>query len=482
MNILFINLVSFWKMHFAEELELVLRHIEAGDKVFLLKCDGAMPHGCGIDLNKNKLRCSLCKSELFIALKMLRLEDKVTLVEINIEKYRSIVIPNQEVNTMNELKAIKYEGFDIGSSVASMIISCTRNPNPDFDNNIKEIALNHLNDTIAFIRFLKDITGHNEIQRLYVFNGRLPYYRAALRLGQKESIETFVHERGYELNKYILTKDTYPHDLNYIKKMVDKTWDDELDYKLKEKTASDWYKRYFAGNNKAVLNFTRKQDEKVILDIDKSKVNVAIFISSEDEMETIEEWENLIYFNQNEAIRKLIECENWNENVFFFLRIHPNLKGVDNAQTKYLNNILWERMRVISAESPISTYMLIKEADIILCYGSTVGIEACFMKKPMILAGRAIYEDLEGFMKPGSHQELCDSINDYPNHGYDINKAYVSSLKYAWYFSKYGHNFKHFEQINYNEIKYLGKQSIWSILYHFTQKLINLRKKFIGRE
>jgi len=481
MKILFTNLVSFWKMHFAEELELVLKHIEAGDEVFLLKCDGAMPHGCGIDLNKNKLRCLLCKSEFYTALKMLNLEDKVTLIQINLEKYRNTSMSNLKIKTIDELKAIKYEGFDIGSSVASMIISCTRNPNPKFDNQIKEIAMNHLKDVVAFIKFLEDTIRNNNIQKIYVFNGRLPYYRGALRMGQKENIETLVHERGSELNKYVLIKNTYPHDLNYIKSMVEETWDDEPDYQLKEKIARDWYKRYITGSNKAVLNFTKNQDEKVVLNIDKSKVNVAIFISSEDEMETIEEWKNLIYSNQNEAIRKLMEFEKWNDNVFFYLRIHPNLKGVENAQTKYLNNILWERMKVIEAESPISTYMLINEADIILCYGSTVGIETCFMKKPLILAGRAMYEDLEGFIKPSSHEELCDCINNYPMHGYDVNKAYVSSLKYAWYISKYGYNFKYFEQTNYNEIKYLGKKSIWSAKYHFTQKLVNLRKRVIRR-
>lgn len=478
MKILFTNLVAFWKMHFAEELDLILRHIENGDEIFILQCKSSFTHGCGVDLDKNNLRCHFCKSEFNTSINMLKIKNKINIIPIQLDKIFCSFLEYKFEN-IEELKRFSVDSLDIGSSVASAIISGTRNPNPKIDSYLFNLAQEHIKSSIKFSIFFKKVLTDKHIEKVYVFNGRFPYYRMSLRICQNNNISIIVHERSYKINKYSLFENTYPHDLEFIKMKVKECWDGSNfseDYKIE--MIKDWYNQYTRGENKALIHFVANQRTRI--KISRDKVNIGIFISSEDEFETIDEWKNILYLNQNNALEKIINSS-WNKDVHFYLRVHPNLANIDNEQTKYIKNIKWDKITIIPAESPISTYKLIEDLDIVLVFGSTVGIEACHRRKPVICAGRAIYEDLEGIYKPSTHEELCEWINSYPNHNIDLDEAYRSSLKYAWFCETFGQEFKYFQQEGYNTIRYLGRKSIWSVKYHFTQKLINIRKKIIDK-
>lgn len=479
MRILFINLISFWKMHFAEELDLIQRHIENNDEVYILKCNESLPNGCGVEINKSKSRCLLCKSEFITAINMTGIKNKINVIDIDLSKYKCPKMRN--INTIEQLKQVYVDNYDVGKSIASLFISDLRDAAIKLNEKEKKIAISHYENLVKYLNFLDEKVQEHKIDHIYVFNGRLPYYRMALRVGQHLNIKTTVHERSYKINKYMLCKNTYPHDIDYMKNQMNLLWLNETDFNKKKHIGDQWYAERKVGSNKAMIHYIANQDLRKQIEMDSNKVNVGIFISSEDEMAAIDEWRNTLYKNQNEALKQIVSSDCWSHNIHFYLRIHPNLKGLINEQTIFANNINWEKMTIIPADSSISTYRLMEDVNIVLVFGSTVGIEACNMRKPTICAGRALYEDFKGIFKPRSHEELCEWINNYPNHNIDLDEAYLSSLKYAWFFETFGQEFKYFKQDGYNSIRYLGRKSIWSVKYHFTQKLINIRKKIIDK-
>jgi len=59
----------------------------------------------------------------------------------------------------------------------------------------------------------------------------------------------------------------------------------------------------------------------------------------------------------------------------------------------------------------VDSYDIVSAADVVLTFGSTIGIEAAYYGKPSILLGRAVYEDLGSCYVPSSHDELMKLLS-----------------------------------------------------------------------
>ena len=485
-KVLFAGIQQYNDTHFPLEIELMQKHVDLGDEVYLLFCDSDIPHNCGTEnLVPN---CDYCRKKLKALLKMTKLDNKINLIKMPSFKHE---LKFSKFNDFEELRQLKLDEYDIGNAIASMLISIKRDTHIEITEKLRTHIDIQLNYAYSFAKWLEIILDDYNFDSLFTFNGRPVLQRMCLRVCQKKEVFCEVYEHGFLPNKYVIFENTFAQDLKYRKKQIDVCWESEENFDKKETIAIDWYKKMLHNS------FVKKQNTAAKINLNKSKKNIAIFISSEDEFECFDEWRSPLYRNQNDGLQKLLDYEEW-DNVHFTVRVHPNLSNLDNEQTKFLNSIQSDRMTVISAESEISSYKLMELADIILAYGSTVGIEACYSKKPVILAGRATYEDLGGFWKPNTHEELCELINDFALTDYDYEGAYISSIKYAWFCCTFGYDLKYFKQTANSEIEYIGEGSsdhftkiymrlfrFWSTLKYATKNKIliqaiknKLRKEF----
>jgi Capsule polysaccharide biosynthesis protein len=98
-----------------------------------------------------------------------------------------------------------------------------------------------------------------------------------------------------------------------------------------------------------------------------------------------------------------------------FVRVHPRLASMTNAQTRFFQSIAhrFRNVEIIAPDSPIDSYALMDNCDLVLTYGSTMGVEALFANKPSILMGHAIYEDWGGVIKPSSHGDLIHMLKEF---------------------------------------------------------------------
>ena len=272
-------------------------------------------------------------------------------------------------------------------------------------------------------------------------------------------IKTYIHELSGELNQYFLTEDTYPHDIEYYKKLIQICYEStEYSDSRKKSLAIEWFeKRKKSVDLGGFYSFTKNQKiGHLPKSLNQEYLNIVIFNSSEDEFAAIDGWENPFYADQNQGIFHILRDLENEKNIRFFLRMHPNLTNITNSQTQPLQNLSknFKNIEVISCDSSVSTYSLINACDIVITFGSTVGIEAVYQEKPSILLGRAVYEDLGAVIKPKSHADLVFFLKNFVK-----NNTFSKSEQFHEAVYKYGF----FQQVSGTPLRHSVRKSLFRV-------------------
>lgn len=447
-----------WIPHLGIDLEIAAKHIDKGDEVHIIQCSGNLP-SCEPNSSNTKLHCTACKY----------MRDKgVSLIDLPAQNRHELALNDFSnhldipyFSSIEELKSFKINNIDIGMAVASSLISKTRDSNPKVSNFKK-----YIHENIIMANSIYDCTKYY-LQQIkpdifYLFNGRFAALRPALRAAQHLGVKTFVHERSGVSQKYVLIEDTYPHDIEYQKKNIENYWNDERPNIEKEEIAKQWFENRRHGKDQGWYSFTKSQKENKLPDgFDTSKRNIAIYISSEDEFAAVEDWKNPIYNNQIDAINSIINAD-IDDELKFYIRIHPNLKGLDNTQTRELSKLKGTNINIIPADSKIDSYELMDACEKVITFGSTMGIESVFWKTPSILVGRSIYEALGGCYIPKNHEKFINLINDHLN-----PLSNLGALKYGWYQANAGIPFLYYNPTTL----FKGKFKDTYLQYSLTDKI-----------
>jgi hypothetical protein len=447
MKVMFFAPLAVLSYHFETDLELMKKHQDAGDELIVINCSGDLKK-TGFNGCKGYLRCQYCHSKSKQGLELLGVPSK-NIFTIDLKNH----LHNEErdFKDMQTLKNYTYKGCDVGMAVASTLVSNVRDPEPDLSK-IKTYIKNAVNTTCAEYDYLDHFLDTQNPDLIYFFNGRFSMYNPLLRLAQKKNIQFFVHERAGVLNRYSLSEKTSPHDLNYIKKSIRESVSNTSNEQI-EKIGGPWFTARINKAEESWYSFVTKQKQgKLPQGFDKIKKNIAIFISSEEEFECVAGWENHLFKNQKEAVEFIKEKFEKRDDYHFYLRLHPNLAGINNTQTQYYKKFHANNMTVIHAEDPIDTYELIKNVQKTISFGSTVGIEASYWGTPSIVAGRAFFEELDSVYIPKTKDELSQLIEAklQPNNP-------LGATKYSYWMKNWGAEFEYFKPKNLSSGLFLGK-------------------------
>jgi hypothetical protein len=235
---------------------------------------------------------------------------------------------------------------------------------------------------------------------------------------------------------------TLPHDLTFNQQAIEKLWDDApQDRNTVAESFFESRRRGVFTNDKVYVD--RQVAGKLPASWNEELKNVAVFNSSEDEYAAIDrEWENNIYPSQAEGVDRLCRALADDRGIHLYLRLHPNLKGMERSWLTSLAQ-LGERHRnltLIPAESDVSSYMLLDRADVVVTFGSTVGLEAVYWNKPSILLNICYYAGLGGTYNPSDHDAAVKGIRaDLPS------KDRTPALKAAYYLMRRGFKQPYYE-------------------------------------
>jgi hypothetical protein len=441
-KIAFVNFHNSWPVHQETELEIMSGYENSECELFKFHCNGILKQ-CDLNVNADFTTCVGCRKKDLSGLVLINKPVKV--ININTDKFEESI---PLFKNIDELKAFKYDEFDVGYAVLSSIISETRDPYLDVLGYSRKIEQKIIK-SIELYRFFIQIFEEQKFSEIYIFNGRFAYERAALRAAEKLGLFYFTHERGSNKDKYMLFENSFPHDLIQFSKRIEASWDDKFLGEEEKKLLGD---QFYTERKNAIdqgwTSFTKNQNQNELPDYwDSTKKNVVIFLSSEDEFMSIgDQWNNTLFKNQIEGLEFLLKekINEFSDEFVFTIRIHPNSDVLEQfiTEVKQLAN---HRVFVIEPLSTISTYLLMEQSWKVITFGSTMGIEASYWGKVSINLGNSFYRQLNVTHNPSNREDI---INLILTEEYNFSDN-INLVKYGYYMMSFGFEFQNYTSIDF---------------------------------
>ncbi len=425
--------------HFETDLELIQRHVHSGDDVHVAVCDGDLP-ACDRNPAHEPVRCEMCMGRRrqglalvdgnFVSLPLLMLRDT---------DQAELRAMTTRFSTLEELRSVAVEGFDLGMAVLSSLISFRREPAPSVVANAAWIE-NLLLAALAVYRSIGNRLRAQRYDRVYVFNGRFAIARAVLRACQAAGVVCATHERGHDHRHFALFENALCHDAALMHRTMLECWQ-RADEAEREAVGAQFFEDRAKGVGKNWFSFVDKQANGLLPeDFDPTQKNLVVFVSSEDEFAAIgREWDDGIYATQVEGVRRIVDDLVLEDRIHVTLRVHPNLSGIDNDQTRAIAQLDSPMLTIVPAQSAVSSYALLAAANQVLTFGSTMGIEAVYWGVPSILAGPSFYRALGATYTPSTHGELMALIRS----DLEANPR-LAALIYGYHWNTFGEPFRYY--------------------------------------
>jgi hypothetical protein len=451
------------------ELDIAQRELDAGNKVIFLYCDGgqiACPiNSPGPSINFRNKYCKECISRVKKGIDWLRVGSGELIVEPYDITYgnkieEDIKAKLQRIETVypdqEKIKDIvDIEGVDIFESASSNVMSKLKNSTYQLERNwlsIKafiEIALRaHSSALYHLDKWLPDVC--------YIYNGRMSRYRPMLRLIKDRDIKTFVYEypmMGGIINyeSFTLVEDNYSHDLLNFSKQLNKVFiESKLSYQEKLLIGENWHLERLRSSSHdfQVLMRERQKKDTLPFEWNEEEFNISFFVSSEYEWAGIPEVIGTRpYKNQNDCIIALAQI--LPDHSKLYVRVHPNLKNNE----KNMLNIQHKNVVLINPLDSVDTYKLAESSDLVICFGSTVGVEAAFMKRPVIVIGASVYTEFNAAIMVDKHDDFVNVVDSAVNGDYSTfpneQQRYEGACAYAYSFINFPTKTKYLEKNTY---------------------------------
>ena len=278
-----------------------------------------------------------------------------------------------------------------------------------------------------------------KIDKVYTFNGRFLHEKAVWDAAADRGIPCHFHEK-FEPNWgnrfWIFKKGV--HDSVERAQVINEYWASQtMDIDDKIKIGKIWLEQR---RRKTSQNYTKLQKSgKSIPRLDKF---ILFLHSSDDELIASGLGFSEYWGRQEQAIVKLNEYFLEKSALKLVVRAHPNLlTRSKNEQKRWLDIFNSLSSIVIPPESDLDTYQLITDSESVITFGSTAGIEASLLKRPSLLLGPALHQDLGATISIQSEHELTRILTDLKNKTLDISSVVRQAHKYAFFYAQGGEKF-----------------------------------------
>lgn len=385
-----------------------------GHAVFFLYCGGLMTQ-CFTNMCGDRAKCRLCRNSY-------RQEKRLWGKKIKFVALCSLVTPEQKkcvsamsfaYENIDQIKKLEYKGINIGFGALSNYISESRNLNPLLDNDFRLFFDESLRNSVLTILGVEKAVDLYKPDHMMLYNGRMADNRPVWEMAEQKSIPFTTLEAAYGI-KYNF-KDRYvgtiPHSIPKQTDMIRYYWEN---LSASSEAKIDLGRSFFERRRNALYSGDKVYVDKQSIGLlpeswDRSKHNVVIFNSSEDEFAALgDEFDKYALFeSQLEGLKFIKEQLAVNTQLKITLRVHPNLTGINYSYVRDLYRLKDERFDVIEADSPVSTYTLLDAADTVVVFGSTMGIESVYWGKPTILLAGAFYYELGCCYIPQTKEEFA---------------------------------------------------------------------------
>lgn len=495
MKILFYLPSPLYEPHFGVLFDEAERLRREGNKIHIIICNGFFDV-CVTNSSGDSAVCRSCISQTHKFVN--KFSNNFYIHNIKDYSDNSIKYKKFNYNSVSDIKKIEYRGAKIGFASLSTYISETRNLNPLVDDKFKFYFDDLLLQSCVLTNAINNAIDDIKPDLVCLFNGRFFDSRPIFDVARQKNIDTTSYDASGDANKIYVMQifhNVTPHNIENNTFYINHYWDDPV-VKIEDKIdiARDFFQKKRDHIFTSDVVYTKRQQNGILpANFDEKMRNIVIFNSSEDEYVAVgDEYDKLALFeSQLEGLKYIFETYKNNKEIHFYLRIHPNLTGIKYKYHTdlYLFQKKYNNVTVIGADDKISSYSLLDVAEKVIVFGSTIGVEASYWGKAVILMSGAPYYYLDICYKPKTLLELVAMIEQKLE-----PKEKIDALKFAYY-SMYKDPNKTFRYIDFtthfinlfgrkiyvvNYKKILGSPSLFAICRIIKREFLKIfsKKKF----
>lgn len=465
--------------------------INKEEEVNILICNGGV-NICYANIMGNNKMCYFCKKMQKYWTNLLYPKAKV--FNYNDFLSQDIIRNNKNIffkyTSISEIKDLNYKNVQIGFGAYSTYVSKTRNIDPKIDKSFKVFFDNLLRTECLVTDILESCIKKIHPDTIVSLNARHFEVKPFFDYPTYKGISAICLESGKSVVNDVFMGFDYgnnrPHNLKYINKLIENFWEQS---KLSEIDKINLGKEFFIKKRNHITTggivFTENQKKGLLpKNWDNNKRNFVIFNSSEDEFVAIDSgWDDLALFGyQLTGIHEIAKYLSTVENTWLYVRVHPNLKGVDYNYHYGIYELEKEfkNITVIPAWDDVSSYSLLDHAEKIIVFGSTIGAEAVFWGKPVILLAGAYYYYLDICYTPQNIFQLIKYLNSVL-----VPKRNINAIKLGFYYmSQKGFELNKIKLERTNRFPFkplkINRESYFGLIKRFA--LLNFLNKYEKKE
>ena len=430
------NHVSLWPRHHAECVEMALRAKDVGSRVLFLSCKG-MLLGCPVNPYRNKDLCAKCVKQTARTENILK--------QYGIETYSIEPGQNETDLIVNEsreaLLNFLYDGMPIGRAVFNSVSTVLGDV---FFDAKSKFSREVLSNAVSLFNFVKDFAERHQVDKVCVWNGRRSCDGAVVLAAKRLGIEHSVFISGAKaMSVSVMDNSIAFQDIRYHRSKLKELWnhfDKENDWGAAEKASSTYYHMAQGVENGHSRPYGMPVCSKSFVDSPtifggSGKTKLAVFVGTYLEIAGVDGFnENLVveYGDFYEAVRRICSDGEILDSCEVVVRWHPNTHVRGNELAR-LSQVVDETSTDVThylPEDRYDSYKLLIDSDVVIVVGSSMAVEAAYLKKQVIFVGNAIFDEFS-FPVVSKHHELVSHVLNYPS--CDTDKLYKESLVYGYY-------------------------------------------------
>lgn len=278
------------------------------------------------------------------------------------------------------------------------------------------------------------------VSAIVLYNGRFTHDQAAASAAAALGVKVLYYDAGGMETGFDLTT----HSMHDWEQLQDRMMHmaSEWDQELVASVGSQWFENRQNHSEPGIELFVGMQEHGYIGELPQAKNLVVFFSSSGDEIAELDlDW-NQFFHSQENALFTLSQVCKELEDTKLVVRTHPHMrikpqrdlqdwnKAVNGASVDFH----------IGPESTVDSYELMRQADVVVTYGSTSGVEAAYIGKPVLVLGPSAYNKLGCAHEVSDRDHMRELIENPPT----PNSS--AALAYGLMMQRRGFNFAHLQR------------------------------------
>jgi hypothetical protein len=412
-------------------------------KHILYMCDSALD-SCSVNLLKRKSICKVCTHKAKEGFKVFNERNPNSeLRKITKSDFTNLKKPELSTELYDEIL------FGVHSTISTHL----RLDNMDMLNKTwKRIKNKMISSSINLFHFFNQELTNYKVENFVIFNGRINCARPLSLVSKLNNVNYTLFDGNINGRIPVIAKNEMFHSINFQKTQSIKSY--LKNFKESKKLAEEYMHRKI---NKIEVDDHAYIKDQITGHIDKeiiqySKPIITIYVSSDDEYRFLgNDWNEYGIVDQIDCIKE-INNSDISKKFALIVKMHPNQKNLhDSIKKRYVD--LSKEVKVLFPDNKTDTYSLLMKSELIINFCSTVGIEANYLRKPVVQIGPSRFRELPGANYVSNSKEAISMI---------LNKKYKlmplrASIIYFTFYMKDVHNLKAYEYIEDGVYKYGGK-------------------------